>query len=88
MEKIATEQHGVILYIEKPQGGIRVVENDKGEAILKDIGPTKMDIRDYGIGAQILSELGLKKIRLLSGTNRKVIGLDGYGLEIVEQIEI
>ena len=88
MEKIAAEQHGVILYIEQPQGGIRVVENDKGEVNLKDIGPTKMDIRDYGIGAQILSELGLKKIRLLSGTNRKVIGLDGYGLEIVEQIEI
>lgn len=88
MEKIATEQHGVILYIEQPQGGIRVVENHKGQASIKDIGPTKMDFRDYGIGAQILSELGLKKIRLLSGTNRKVIGLDGYGLEIVEQIEI
>ena len=57
-------------------------------AALKQIGPAKMDFRDYGIGAQILVELGLKKIRLLSSTNRKVVGLDGYNLEIVEQIEV
>jgi 3,4-dihydroxy 2-butanone 4-phosphate synthase/GTP cyclohydrolase II len=42
-----------------------------------------MDFRDYGIGAQILVDLGLKKIRLLANTQRKVIGLDGYGLEIL-----
>ena len=87
MEKIAAVGHGVLLYIEQPQGGIRVIEND-GETKLKAIGPTKMDFRDYGIGAQILAELGLQKIRLLSSTNRKVIGLDGYDLEIVEQIEV
>ena len=48
----------------------------------------KMDFRDYGIGAQILVELGIRKIRILSGTNRKVVGLDGYDLEIVEQINV
>ncbi|PXA05187.1 3,4-dihydroxy-2-butanone-4-phosphate synthase [Coraliomargarita sinensis] len=87
MEMIAQKKHGLLLYIEQPQGGIRVIDG-KDEAALKDVGPRKMDFRDYGIGAQILVELGLKKIRLLSSTQRKVIGLDGYDLEIVEQIEI
>lgn len=87
MELIAEAGHGVLLYIEQPQGGIRVIEG-QGEADLKEVGPMKMDFRDYGIGAQILVELGLRKIRLLSSTQRKVVGLDGYDLEIVEQIEI
>ncbi len=84
MEAINEAGHGVLLYIEQPQGGIRVIENKTN----KDIGPSKMDFRDYGIGAQILVALGLRKIRLLSSTQRKVVGLDGYDLEIVEQIEI
>ncbi|MFO8026058.1 MAG: 3,4-dihydroxy-2-butanone-4-phosphate synthase [Opitutales bacterium] len=87
MERIAGEGHGLLLYIEQPQGGVRVIE-DQNQAAPKDIGPMKMDFRDYGIGAQILVELGLRKIRLLSSTQRKVVGLDGYDLEIVEQIEI
>lgn len=87
MELIAKQGHGLLLYIEQPKGGIRVIEGPD-KAALKDVGPTKMDFRDYGIGAQILVELGLKKIRLLSSTQRKVVGLDGYDLEIVEQIEI
>lgn len=87
MEKIAEAKHGALLYIEQPQGGVAVIEGHD-TAALKKIGPTKMDFRDYGIGAQILVELGLQKIRLLSSTTRKVIGLDGYDLEIVEQIEV
>jgi 3,4-dihydroxy 2-butanone 4-phosphate synthase/GTP cyclohydrolase II len=47
-----------------------------------------MDFRDYGIGAQILVELGLKQIRLMSSTQRRVVGIDGYDLEIVEQIDL
>ena len=47
-----------------------------------------MGFRDYGIGAQILVALGLCKIRLLSNSTRKVVGLDGYGLEIVEQVPL
>jgi 3,4-dihydroxy 2-butanone 4-phosphate synthase/GTP cyclohydrolase II len=47
-----------------------------------------MGLRDYGTGAQILRALGLSKIRLLSGSARKVVGLDGYGLEIVEQVGV
>ncbi len=47
-----------------------------------------MDLRDYGLGAQILTDLGVKKIRLLTNNPRKVVGLEGYGLEIVEQLPI
>jgi 3,4-dihydroxy 2-butanone 4-phosphate synthase/GTP cyclohydrolase II len=86
MEAINEAGHGVLLYIEQPQGGVRVIEDKTSET--KEIGPSKMDFRDYGIGAQILVDLGLKKIRLLSSTQRKVIGLDGYDLEIVEQIDL
>jgi 3,4-dihydroxy 2-butanone 4-phosphate synthase/GTP cyclohydrolase II len=46
------------------------------------------DLRDYGIGAQILADLGLKKIRLITNNPRKVIGLEGYGMEIIERIAI
>jgi 3,4-dihydroxy 2-butanone 4-phosphate synthase/GTP cyclohydrolase II len=87
MQKIAEAKHGALLYIEQPQGGVQVIEGSD-TAELKQIGPAKMDFRDYGIGAQILVDLGLKKIRLLSSTTRKVVGLDGYNLEIVEQIEV
>jgi len=87
LKMIAEAGHGLLLYIEQPNSGIRVIEG-KDPADLRDVGPTKMDFRDYGIGAQILVELGLKKIRLLSSTQRKVVGLDGYDLEIVEQIEL
>jgi len=83
MKQINDAGHGVLLYIEQPQGGVRVVEGKE-----RDIASSKMDFRDYGIGAQILVALGLQKIRLLSSTQRKVVGLDGYDLEIVEQIEI
>lgn len=87
MQKIAEAKHGALIYIEQPQGGVQVIAGSESAA-LKQIGPAKMDFRDYGIGAQILVELGLKKIRLLSSTTRKVVGLDGYNLEIVEQIEV
>ena len=86
MKEINQAEHGVLLYIEQPQGGIRIIEDQLSHS--KDIGPSKMDFRDYGIGAQILVALGLQKIRLLSNTQRKVVGLDGYDLEIVEQIEV
>ena len=85
LEKIAAAQHGVLLYIEKPQGGVRFEEKEDSKNAKAAID-SKMDFRDYGIGAQILVALGLKKIRILSGTTRKVVGLDGYDLEIIEQV--
>jgi 3,4-dihydroxy 2-butanone 4-phosphate synthase/GTP cyclohydrolase II len=51
-------------------------------------GTAPMSFRDYGLGAQILVALGLRKIRLLSSTARRVVGLDGYGIEIVEQVPL
>jgi 3,4-dihydroxy 2-butanone 4-phosphate synthase/GTP cyclohydrolase II len=87
LERIAQEGHGVLLYIEQPKGGVRVTQS-AADPELKDVGPMKMDFRDYGIGAQILAALGLRKIRLLSSTPRRVVGLDGYDLEIVEQVKL
>lgn len=78
LERIAREGHGVVLYIEQPGGGIDLSREH-------ELCSTKMDYRDYGIGAQVLVELGLRKIRLLSTHPRRVIALDGYDLEIVAQ---
>ena len=47
-----------------------------------------MDLRDYGVGAQMLCDLGLKKIRLLTNNPKKLVGLQGYGLEVIEQLPI
>jgi 3,4-dihydroxy 2-butanone 4-phosphate synthase/GTP cyclohydrolase II len=46
------------------------------------------DLRDYGIGAQILVDLGLKDIRLLTNNPRKIVGLEGYGLRVVERVPV
>lgn len=93
LRAIAREGRGAVIYLEQAMGGIRisrdsdVLQNDSASGTIK-ISPPKMDFRDYGIGAQILSDLGLSKIRLLTSRPRKVVALDGYGLEIVEQIHV
>ena len=48
----------------------------------------KADLRDYGIGAQILADLGLKNIKLLTNNPRKIVGLEGYGLRVVERVSL
>ena len=83
-EAIARARQGVVLYMQPAGAGellVRRLNAANGET-------HSMSFRDYGIGAQILSALGLRKIRLLSNSTRKVVGLDGYNLEIVEQIPI
>ena len=87
LRAIAAAGAGALLYMQPA---------NRDEALLQKIAPAPdrpgpphgMDLRDYGIGAQILRALGLTRIRLLTQHPRKIIGLDGYGVEIVEQIEI
>ncbi len=85
LEAIARAGRGVVLYMEPASAGdvlLRRLNAAPGETI------SPMSLRDYGIGAQILRALGLGRIRLLSNSTRKVVGLDGYGLEIVEQVPL
>ena len=79
-KRLSEEENGVLLYMEQAHGWLEFKQG-KFEA-------SKMGFRDYGIGAQILVALGLSKIRLLSSTPRKVVALEGYNLEIVEQVPL
>jgi 3,4-dihydroxy 2-butanone 4-phosphate synthase/GTP cyclohydrolase II len=82
---VAKAGRGVVLYMQPENSSeslLRCLDAKPGDAL------PPMSFRDYGIGAQILVALGLGKIRLLSSSTRKVVGLDGYGLEIVEQIAV
>ncbi|MDP2914485.1 MAG: bifunctional 3,4-dihydroxy-2-butanone-4-phosphate synthase/GTP cyclohydrolase II [Candidatus Aminicenantes bacterium] len=98
MEMIEKEGRGVILYILNHEGrGIGLTNKIKAYAIQDQGVDTveanrqlgfKPDQRDYGIGAQVLVSLGVKKLRLLTNNPRKFIGLTGYGLEIVERVPI
>lgn len=86
MEQIQREGRGVILYMQREDNGVTVA--DPGPDGRLETRAAGMNFRDYGAGAQILVELGLRQIRLLSSTNRHVVGLEGYGLEIVEQVPL
>jgi len=87
MRQIADAGRGVLVYIEQPNSGLSIeAEGQNVESGL--VKSTLMNLRDYGIGAQILASLDLKEIRLLSSTSRKLVGLDGYGLRIIEQVPL
>ena len=81
LRRIAEEGRGAVVLISRPDKGLSQVEGNLDK-------PADMGLRDYGMGAQILVALGLEKIRLLSNTSRNVVGLDGYGLEIVAQEQV
>ena len=100
MKRIEAEGEGVVVYLHRPHAGNRLIERlrtaGRGSApsAKPDHEPVRSDpaprqaLRDYGIGAQILLDLGLASIRLLTNSTRHIVGLDGYRLEIAGRVPL
>jgi 3,4-dihydroxy 2-butanone 4-phosphate synthase / GTP cyclohydrolase II len=97
MRQVAEVGRGVIVYMRQEGRGIGLAPKIKAYKLQEQGYDTVeanqklgygMDLREYGLGAQILTDLGLKTIRLMTNNPKKVVGLEGYGLEIVEQVPI
>jgi 3,4-dihydroxy 2-butanone 4-phosphate synthase/GTP cyclohydrolase II len=97
LEKIREAGHGVLLYIEQEGRGIGLVNKmrayelqDRGADTVEanELLGMKADLRDYGIGAQVLVDLGIKKMRYMTNNPAKLAGLEGYDIEIVEVVPL